>query len=41
MIEVSFPCEELGFGKLHHKVMVIDDAVVVAGSLNYAAPANE
>jgi phosphatidylserine/phosphatidylglycerophosphate/cardiolipin synthase-like enzyme len=41
MIEVSFPCEEPGFGKLHHKVMVIDDAVVVAGSLNYAAPANE
>jgi phosphatidylserine/phosphatidylglycerophosphate/cardiolipin synthase-like enzyme len=40
-IEVSFPKEERGFGKLHHKLMVIDDAIVVAGSLNYTAPANE
>ncbi|HEV2061173.1 MAG TPA: phospholipase D-like domain-containing protein [Solirubrobacteraceae bacterium] len=40
-IEVSFPKKEAGFGKLHHKLMVIDDAVVVAGSMNYTAPANE
>lgn len=35
------PKEEAGFGKLHHKLMVIDDAIVVAGSLNYTAPASE
>ena len=40
-IKISFPKEEGGFGKLHHKLMVIDDAIVVAGSLNYTAPANE
>jgi phosphatidylserine/phosphatidylglycerophosphate/cardiolipin synthase-like enzyme len=40
-IEVSFPKKEPGFGKLHHKLMVIDETVVVAGSLNYTAPANE
>ncbi len=27
--------------KVHHKVMVIDEQVVVAGSFNYTAPANE
>lgn len=27
--------------KLHHKLMVIDEQVVVAGSFNYTAPANE
>lgn len=27
--------------KLHHKMMVIDEQVVVAGSFNYTAPANE
>jgi phosphatidylserine/phosphatidylglycerophosphate/cardiolipin synthase-like enzyme len=30
-----------GLGKLHHKLMVIDDAIVIAGSMNYTAPANE
>jgi len=29
-----------GVGKLHHKLMVIDDQVVIAGSFNYTAPAN-
>ena len=29
------------FRKLHHKLMVIDEAIVVAGSFNYTAPANE
>src|SRR6266511_2094485 len=27
--------------KLHHKVMVIDELIVVAGSFNYTEPANE
>lgn len=27
--------------KLHHKLMVIDEQIVVAGSFNYTAPANE
>lgn len=30
-----------GLRKVHHKVMVIDEQVVVAGSFNYTAPANE
>jgi phosphatidylserine/phosphatidylglycerophosphate/cardiolipin synthase-like enzyme len=30
-----------GLGKLHHKLMVIDNDIVVAGSMNYTAPANE
>jgi phosphatidylserine/phosphatidylglycerophosphate/cardiolipin synthase-like enzyme len=29
-----------GLGKLHHKLMVIDDRVVIAGSFNYTGPAN-
>jgi len=40
-IEVYFPRKELGFGKLHHKLMVIDDDIVVGGSFNYTAPAND
>jgi phosphatidylserine/phosphatidylglycerophosphate/cardiolipin synthase-like enzyme len=28
-------------GKLHHKLMVIDEQVVIAGSFNYTAPANQ
>ncbi|MBA1446791.1 MAG: phospholipase D-like domain-containing protein [Chromatiales bacterium] len=27
-------------GKLHHKLMVIDDSVIIAGSFNYTKPAN-
>ena len=27
--------------KVHHKLMVIDEQIVVAGSFNYTAPANE
>ena len=30
-----------GFGKLHHKLMVIDESIVIAGSMNYTAPAND
>jgi phosphatidylserine/phosphatidylglycerophosphate/cardiolipin synthase-like enzyme len=40
-IEVYFPRRVPGFGKVHHKLMVIDDSIVVAGSMNYTAPANE
>ena len=29
-----------GVGKLHHKLMVLDESVVVAGSFNYTGPAN-
>jgi phosphatidylserine/phosphatidylglycerophosphate/cardiolipin synthase-like enzyme len=29
-----------GLGKLHHKLMVIDDAVTIFGSFNYTEPAN-
>ena len=28
------------FGKLHHKLMVVDSAIVIAGSMNYTAQAN-
>ena len=30
-----------GLRKLHHKLMVIDDDIVIAGSMNYTQPANE
>jgi phosphatidylserine/phosphatidylglycerophosphate/cardiolipin synthase-like enzyme len=30
-----------GLRKLHHKLMVIDETVVVAGSFNYTQPAND
>ncbi|WP_157248169.1 phospholipase D-like domain-containing protein [Nonomuraea typhae] len=39
-IELFFPKDVDGFGKLHHKLMVIDESVVIAGSFNYTAPAN-
>ncbi len=29
-----------GVGKLHHKLMVLDESVVIAGSFNYTGPAN-
>jgi len=29
-----------GVGKLHHKLMVLDDEVVIGGSFNYTGPAN-
>lgn len=30
-----------GVGKLHHKLMVLDEQVVIAGSFNYTGPANQ
>jgi phosphatidylserine/phosphatidylglycerophosphate/cardiolipin synthase-like enzyme len=43
-IELRVPKKEgslAGLRKVHHKLMVIDDRIVVAGSFNYTAPANE
>ncbi|MEQ4305862.1 phospholipase D-like domain-containing protein [Plantactinospora sp. B6F1] len=40
-IALYAPVRSPAFGKLHHKLMVIDEAVVVAGSFNYTAPANQ
>ncbi|HEY7755648.1 MAG TPA: phospholipase D-like domain-containing protein [Actinomycetota bacterium] len=40
-VELFVPRPAPGFRKLHHKLMVIDDAVVVAGSFNYTGPAND
>jgi phosphatidylserine/phosphatidylglycerophosphate/cardiolipin synthase-like enzyme len=40
-VEVFLPRQQAPFRKLHHKLMVIDDAIVVAGSFNYTGPANE
>lgn len=38
-VEVLVPRRRPGFGKLHHKLLVVDDATVVAGSFNYTEPA--
>lgn len=40
-IALHTPCRSPAFGKLHHKLMVIDDCTVIAGSFNYTAPANQ
>jgi phosphatidylserine/phosphatidylglycerophosphate/cardiolipin synthase-like enzyme len=40
-VEVFLPRQQAPFRKLHHKLMVIDDAIVVAGSFNYTGPAND
>jgi phosphatidylserine/phosphatidylglycerophosphate/cardiolipin synthase-like enzyme len=43
-IELRVPKKEgdlAGLRKVHHKLMVIDDRIVVAGSFNYTQPANE
>jgi phosphatidylserine/phosphatidylglycerophosphate/cardiolipin synthase-like enzyme len=40
-VHLSDPGKLAGLGKLHHKLMVIDDDIVVAGSMNYTRPANE
>jgi len=43
-IELFVPKREGDFAelrKLHHKLMVVDETIVVAGSMNYTRPANE
>jgi phosphatidylserine/phosphatidylglycerophosphate/cardiolipin synthase-like enzyme len=40
-IEVFLPKKSSSVRKVHHKMMVIDDHTVVAGSMNYTQPANE
>lgn len=40
-VELLLPRRKAPFRKLHHKLMVIDDATVVAGSFNYTGPAND
>ena len=40
-IEIFFPDRTPPFRKLHHKLLVVDETIVVAGSFNYTAPANE
>lgn len=43
-IELRIPKREgdfAGLRKVHHKLMVIDDRIVVAGSFNYTQPAND
>jgi phosphatidylserine/phosphatidylglycerophosphate/cardiolipin synthase-like enzyme len=39
-IEIRVPRRREGLRKLHHKLMVIGDSTVVAGSFNYTEPAN-
>jgi phosphatidylserine/phosphatidylglycerophosphate/cardiolipin synthase-like enzyme len=40
-ISLFQPTKASGVRKLHHKLMVIDERVVVAGSFNYTQPAND
>jgi phosphatidylserine/phosphatidylglycerophosphate/cardiolipin synthase-like enzyme len=40
-ISLFQPTKASGVRKLHHKLMVIDERVVVAGSFNYTEPAND
>lgn len=40
-IELKVAGSSGGLGKLHHKLMVIDDALTIFGSFNYTGPANK
>jgi phosphatidylserine/phosphatidylglycerophosphate/cardiolipin synthase-like enzyme len=40
-IELFLPAKAWKLRKLHHKLMVIDDSTVVAGSFNYTSDAND
>jgi len=39
-VEIHFTASGPKLGKLHHKLMVIDDRLIVCGSFNYTGPAN-
>lgn len=39
-VELYLVPEQAGLRKLHHKLMVIDEQVVIIGSFNYTGPAN-
>ncbi|MGL1935344.1 MAG: phospholipase D-like domain-containing protein [Fibrobacterales bacterium] len=39
-ISISLIGNKGGLGKLHHKLMVLDDAVAIFGSFNYTELAN-
>ena len=39
-VDIHFTTRGNNLGKLHHKLMVIDDRVIVCGSFNYTGPAN-
>lgn len=39
-VQVRLADKRNGLGKLHHKLMVIDRQVIIAGSFNYTDPAN-
>ena len=39
-VEIHFTKKGQNLGKLHHKLMVIDDRLIVCGSFNYTGPAN-
>jgi len=40
-IKIYIPRKVPGFGKVHHKLMIIDEDIVVGGSMNYTGAANE
>jgi phosphatidylserine/phosphatidylglycerophosphate/cardiolipin synthase-like enzyme len=40
-IQLMVPRADWELRKVHHKLMTVDDAIVVAGSFNYTAPAND
>jgi phosphatidylserine/phosphatidylglycerophosphate/cardiolipin synthase-like enzyme len=39
-VEIFFTNRGQSLGKLHHKLMVIDDRLIISGSFNYTGPAN-
>ena len=39
-VDLSAVYKSGDLGKLHHKLMILDDEVVIAGSFNYTGPAN-